>query len=139
MSEQATAPTKPKVPFDYADTIVISVNVSDLERSIAWYRDVLGFELEYKLDEYGWCEVFASVPGVTLGLGQAEEPQVGGITPTFSVKDIDAARKHLESHDVPFDGETREIEGMVKLATFYDPDGNSFMLAQNLTVDYRNE
>ena len=34
-----------------------------------------------------------------------------------------------------FDGETNEIEGMVKLATFYDPDGNSFMLAQSLDGD----
>jgi hypothetical protein len=25
-----------------------------------------------------------------------------------------------------------EIEGMVKLATFYDPDGNSWMLAETL-------
>ena len=31
-----------------------------------------------------------------------------------------------------FDGETREIEGMVKLATFYDPDGNALMLSQRL-------
>ncbi len=45
--------------------------------------------------------------------------------------DIDVARKHLESHGVRFDGDTREIEGMVKLATFYDPDGNSFMLAES--------
>jgi uncharacterized protein YciI len=29
---------------------------------------------------------------------------------------------------VRFDGDTREIEGMVRLATFYDLDGNSFML-----------
>jgi hypothetical protein len=49
------------------------------------------------------------------------------------VADIDVARKHLESKDVRFDGDTYEIEGMVKLATFYDPDGNSFMLAQSLT------
>jgi hypothetical protein len=36
---------------------------------------------------------------------------------------------------VRFDGETREIEGMVRLATFYDPDGNTFMLAQRLDAD----
>ena len=36
---------------------VISVGVSDYDRSLAWYRDVLGFELEYELKEYGWCEL----------------------------------------------------------------------------------
>jgi CreA protein len=49
------------------------------------------------------------------------------------VLDIEAARKYLESKDVRFDGDTYEIEGMVKLCTFYDPDGNSYMLAQSLT------
>ena len=31
------------------------------------------------------------------------------------------------------DGETDTIEGMVSTATFYDPDGNALMLAQDLT------
>ena len=38
--------------------------------------------------------------------------------------DLDAARDALESKGVEFDGDTRTIEGMVKLATFFDPDGN---------------
>jgi CreA protein len=75
------------------------------------------------------------VDGVSIGLGQTEEVKPGNVTPTFEVKDIDAARKHLESKDVRFDGDTYEIEGMVKLATFYDPDGHSYMLAQNLAPD----
>jgi hypothetical protein len=33
---------------------------------------------------------------------------------------------------VRFDGETRQVEDMVRLATFYDPDGNVLMLAQQL-------
>ncbi len=32
--------------------------------------------------------------------------------------------------NVMVDGETIEIPDMVKLATFYDPDGNSLMLFQ---------
>jgi len=34
---------------------------------------------------------------------------------------------------VKFDGETETIEGMVSTATFYDPDGNALMLAQDLS------
>jgi CreA protein len=56
----------------------------------------------------------------------------GGATVTFGVADIDAARAWLEAHDTRFDGETRDIEGMVRLATLYDPDGNTLMLAQRL-------
>ncbi len=38
----------------------------------------------------------------------------------------------MESKNVRFDGETQTIPDMVKLATFYDPDGNALMLYQDL-------
>jgi uncharacterized glyoxalase superfamily protein PhnB len=60
-----------------------------------------------------------------------EELQTEGTTPVFGVKDIEAARSHLESNGVRFDGETQVIPEMVKLATFYDPDGNPWMLAES--------
>jgi predicted enzyme related to lactoylglutathione lyase len=57
----------------------------------------------------------------------------GGAVLTFNVRDIDAARAYLETRkDVRFDGETCTIEGWVRLATLYDPDGNVLMLAQSL-------
>ncbi len=52
--------------------------------------------------------------------------------PTFGVKDIDAARKRPRNRDVRLDGKTMEIPGMVKLATFFDLDGNAMMLFQDL-------
>jgi hypothetical protein len=71
---------------------------------------------------------------VGLGLGQVEEVKIGGTTPTFGVSDIEAARGHMESRGVRFDGHTSEIEGQVKLCTFYDPDANPFMLAEVLDM-----
>ena len=124
------------VPFEYDKQLVISVGVSSFADAVDWYRDALGFELVYKLDEYGWGEVSTPWAGVTIGLGQTEEPKAGGTTPTFGVKDIDAARSHLEGKGVRFEADTYEITGMVRLCTFYDPDGNPFMLAQ--TLDQRD-
>ena len=40
----------------------------------------------------------------------------------------------MEARGVKFDGDTYEIEGQVKLCTFYDPDANPFMLAEVLDV-----
>src|SRR6187431_1258588 len=57
MSESSAAQTATKTPIDYADHLTISCSVSDLEPAIAWYRDLLGFELIYKLDDMGWCEL----------------------------------------------------------------------------------
>src|SRR4051812_13923457 len=128
MSETATKPVQ--TPFEYGETMVISVNVSNFDASVEWYAKALGFELEYRMDEYGWGEVRTPLQGITIGLGQTEDLKHGGTVPTFTVKDIAAARQHLESCGARFDGDTYEVGGMVKLATFYDPDGNAWMLAQ---------
>jgi len=109
------------------------MQVSDMEKSIAWCRDVLGFEMLYKVDDIGWCELATTIPGVTVGLSQVESPETkGGTTLTFSVADIDKARAMLEASKVRFDGATMTIPELVRLATFFDPDGNKFMLSQSL-------
>jgi catechol 2,3-dioxygenase-like lactoylglutathione lyase family enzyme len=129
--QTATKPEPHPTPFEYDRHLVISVAVSDFDAAMAWYANVLGFEEEYRLDDYGWGELRTPYPGVYVGLGQSEEVKHGGPTPTFGVKDIAAARAHLEAHDVRFDGDTYDVGGMVKLATFYDPDGNAWMLAES--------
>ena len=119
-------------PIRYDGGLTCSIAVTDLNRSISWYRDVLDFELLYKLDDMGWCELKTEVAGVTVGLSQVEavKPKTGS-TLTFGVVDIEHARRELEKKNVKFDGPTRAIEGMVRLATFYDPDGNTLMFYQD--------
>ncbi len=120
-------------PIEWDGGLTAAMSVKDMGAAVAWYQDVLGFQLLYKLDEMGWCELQSPVARVNVGLSQVEEPKVeGGTTLTFGVKDIEATRTYLEGRDVRFDGPTQEIPGMVKLATFFDPDGNHLMLFQSL-------
>ena len=116
--------------IEFTDNCVISVDVSDYDRALAWYRDLLGFELEYELAEYGWCELKTPF-GFNSGLGQTETVTPGSVTPTFGVADIDVAISYLREHDVKVE-DWHEIPDMVRLSTFYDPDGTSWMLAQTL-------
>lgn len=117
----------------YDGGLTCALSVADMKASLAWYRDVLGFKVQYQMDDMGWCELETPVVRVNVGLSQVEKPEVkGGATLTFGTKDIDAARAKLEAQKVRFDGPTQVIEGMVKLATFYDPDGNKLMLYQSL-------
>jgi len=135
-ADPTAAQTTNTGPIAYSGKLTAAISVTDLERSKAFFTQLLGFEHIYTLADWGWCEMRTGVPGVTLGIGEAETVQPeGGATLTFGVADIDATRGWLEQHDVRFDGDTREIEGMVRLATFYDPDGNTFMLAQVLDDD----
>ncbi|MDG1352515.1 MAG: VOC family protein [Sulfitobacter sp.] len=117
------------------DTITIALSVSDRHASEDWYEAMLGFEVIYHADDAGWSEMQTKTNGVTIGLGEHTKQVPGNCVPVFGVADLDDARQKLEQADVKFDGETDVVEGMVKTATFYDPDGNALMLAQDLTKE----
>ena len=115
------------------DTITIALSVKDRHASANWYESILGFGTLYHADDAGWSELQTKTAGVTLGLGEHTKPAPGNSVPVFGIADLDAARQKMEQADIKFDGETEVIEGMVKIATFYDPDGNALMLAEDLS------
>jgi len=132
-----TAPAKSpaKSPLGFDGGLTCSISVTDFDKAVKWYSDMLGFTLNYRMDEMGWGEMATEIPGVNVGLARTDTiTKGGGATLTFGVHDVDAARKRLESKGVRFDGETHVIPGTVKLATFFDPDGNTLMLYQDKGV-----
>ena len=119
--------------IEWAGESTAALEVTDYDRSLAWYRDVLGWEVVFELREWGWAQLQTPVAGLLVGIGQSEQvKEGGGATLTFTVRDIDRSRGYLEAQGVRFDGETSQVEDMVRLATFYDPDGNALMLAEQL-------
>ena len=115
------------------ETITIALSVKDRHASAEWYRTMLGFETIYHADDAGWSELQTNTEGVTIGLGEHVKTAPGNCVPVFGLTDLDDARQKLEQAQVRFDGETDVVEGMVKTATFYDPDRNALMLAEDLT------
>ncbi|MBL1217412.1 MAG: VOC family protein [Planctomycetes bacterium] len=116
--------------------ITAAYGIGDMDRTLKWYQEVLGFELAFREDSVGWAEVTSPAQGVTIGFSPVEKVEVkGGPTLTFGVEDIEATRSTLESRGVEFDGDIVEYPGMVKLTTFYDPDGHKLMLFQALAGD----
>ena len=130
MSQTEAAPAE--TPFAYGNQVTIAIDVTDFEAAIAWYREALGFELIYKLDDWKWCELSTPIEGVNIGLGQSDNATRGGMSATFVVADIQTAKAHLEAAGATFTQDIHEIEGMVKLASFEDPDGNALGLAEKI-------
>ncbi|MBX3380286.1 MAG: VOC family protein [Phycisphaeraceae bacterium] len=131
MGSAKTAAAADSLGFDGG--LTLSCQCADRKKAAAWYEKILGFKLLYDVAEIGWCELSTAVSKVNIGLSEVEKPRVGaGPVPTFGVTDLDSARAKLEKQGVRFDGATREIPGMVKLATFFDLDGNALMLFQDL-------
>lgn len=117
--------------ISYDGGLTCALGVTDLERSIAWYRDRLGFDLLYRRDDIGWAELTTAVGNVNIGLSERREAGgPGGATLTFGVTDIEAARAELDAAGVRRDGDIVEIAGLVRLLTFFDPDDNALMLYQ---------
>jgi catechol 2,3-dioxygenase-like lactoylglutathione lyase family enzyme len=109
-------------------TDFISVPVTDLERSTAWYRDTLGLE---QVGEGQWPE-FQLGENVSVylldptNIGQEfEGPHTAPIA--VRVPDVEEARAELEGRGVAFFGETFDT-GVCHMAHFADPDGNVWML-----------
>jgi predicted enzyme related to lactoylglutathione lyase len=117
----------------YIPELTCSVSVRNLEQAKTWYQNVLGFKHLYTMPEIAWAELSTAIPGVNVGLSEVEHFEPGGsVVLVFGVKDIVQARAQLEARHVRFDGPINTVEGMVKLATFYDMDGNPFMLSETI-------
>ena len=109
-------------------TDFVSVPVTDLERSTAFYRDTLGLE---QVGHGGWPE-FQLGENVSLYLldptnigQQFSGPHSAPIA--LRVPNVEEARRALEAKGVVFAGETFDT-GVCHMAHFHDPDGNTLML-----------
>ena len=112
------------------------VFVSDMKRSIEFYRDVLGLPLRFESPE--WTEF--ETPGTTLALHHTAAPSAAGelrdenhagqCHPSFTVDDIDAYHDRLMSEGVTCVRPPKEEEYGRKLAKYADPDGLPFTLSQ---------
>lgn len=116
----------------FTGKLVCSISVKDHMMSARWYVDTLGFGLVFSEDEMGMSYLSTSVQNVWLDLSQVEKPDVRGPALVWGVESVDLARTALEAKGVQFDGPTRQFGEMVKLATFFDPDGNTLMFYENL-------
>jgi catechol 2,3-dioxygenase-like lactoylglutathione lyase family enzyme len=103
----------------------VSVPTRDVERAVAFYRDVLG------LPPSEFTEGEVETPNVTLSFwnperdGEEFAPNAAGIG--LRVEDVEDARRELEAKGVEFFGETYD-SGVCHMGFFRDLDGNTVIL-----------
>ena len=105
-----------------------AVPVTDMERSISFYRDTLGLPQtgeggfpEFKLGDNGFLYLLNLE---SIG-SQFRAPHDAGFA--LRVPDVPEARKELEAKGVEFNGEILDT-GVCRMAFFADPDGNQIVL-----------
>ena len=112
-------------------TDFISVPVTDMERSRAFYGETLGLELVVHGEDQGFPE-YQLGENISLYLldmknigSEFTAPHTASIA--FRVPDVEEARRELEAKGVAFDGDTLDTT-VCHMAFFRDPDGNALML-----------
>ncbi len=113
----------------------IIVYVSDMQRSTAFYRDVLGLPL--KFSSPGWTEFNTGTTTIALHTtGDQKLPPHQGRPPAgqahigFIVDDIQFVYEQLKAQDVYFSLPPQKQTSGVTLAVLHDPDGLGITLQQ---------
>ena len=109
------------------------VFVSDMKRSVTFYRDVM--ELPLKFDSPEWSE-FAT-EGATLALHRAESTAAddtrataGHCRPGLSVRDLDAFHRRMVEYDVACTRQPEDLFGS-RIAQYLDPDGLEISVSED--------
>ncbi|HLJ57598.1 MAG TPA: VOC family protein [Chthonomonadaceae bacterium] len=118
----------------------IMVNVSEMSRSVAFYRDTIGLPLKFESPGWSEFETGATVLALHLGApapgGQAGGPggpPAGTCTIGFTVEDLDAAYVELQGRGARFVMPPTDQPGEgIRLAVCIDPDGLGITFAQML-------
>ena len=137
----------------------IGILTTDLQRSVEFYTEVLGFSISAKIemDDVGLSAIFIEKNGSRIELmgykgaipERSEGIEIklgGGLIPindhiTFTVDDIEATVTGLKEKGVEFGLEPIQVEGGMKIASFKDPNGVLIELVehpeqQNKSTEY---
>lgn len=110
-------------------TDFVFLPITNFEKADEFYAGVLGLECSkrYNNDLGGEFETGSLTIQLvdTAKIGREFKPSSGAIA--LHVDDVEAARAHLESRGVEFQGETLD-SGVCFQAYFQDPDGNALIL-----------
>jgi predicted enzyme related to lactoylglutathione lyase len=108
---------------------MVFIPVSDMQRSIQWYSQLL--DLPVTAPSHGGKIYDLPMEGETGVILDAHKPVTNSSQPLcfFWTADIQATLALLQAHNVDILGEMADI-GSVTTLTFRDPDGNLLMVCE---------
>lgn len=116
--------------FGLSEIGQISVNVKDLDRAVAFYRDQLGIRFMFAAPKLAMFQ--CGTMTVMLGLPETAEFDHPSSVLYFTVPDIGAAYKALKERKVPFrdqpHGVHRTADRELWMTFFHDSEGNTLAL-----------
>ncbi len=114
-----------------------SITANDLEKSLLWYRDVVGFTVDRRHEREGKLRAISLLAGdVSLLLGQddgAKGPdRVKGAGFSLQIttdQDIDMLANQIKARGGVLDNEPMDTPWGVRMFRLHDPDGFKFTIS----------
>jgi lactoylglutathione lyase len=120
-----------------ARSLNASLTVRDLETSLAWYRDVLGFTIDKRHERNGKLMAVSLVAGdVRILLNQddfakgKDRPKGEGFSlQIVTAQDIDAIAQRIRDHGGVLASEPADMPWGARVFRVQDPDGFKFAIS----------
>jgi uncharacterized glyoxalase superfamily protein PhnB len=133
MTAGASAPESKTVASDAIEpsAVILSLTAKDLTKSIAWYRDVAGFTVDYVRENDGKptsAGIRAGCSRIFLNQDDGkrgwERVKGEGFAITFeTAQDVDAFANRIRSNGGTITMEPADMPWGVRMVRFTDPDG----------------
>ena len=110
----------------------INLHVRDVDREVAFFRDVVGLELQFSDPSFHFARFDAGIGFAVAGGGEPKDEaapfidRLSGIG--FVVEDVDAAFAEMKARGARFTMEPSRQPWGGYMAMFADPEGNLFYL-----------
>ena len=138
------SPDKPQLSADRAQpeslrarALMASLTVKDLQASLAWYRDVVGFTVDRQHEREGKVVAVSLKAGsVEILIGQDDGAKglnrvkgQGFSLQLTTAQNIDEIAKHIKARGGTLDSEPADMPGGARVFRLVDPDGFKLVIS----------
>jgi catechol 2,3-dioxygenase-like lactoylglutathione lyase family enzyme len=110
--------------FRLAKISLVMLGITDVDKSLAFYRDRLGLKLSAQFEGFAFFDAGGVTLALSRGLAQATGKGAGATEVVFSVEHVRAAYDALRNQGVEFSNEPHTVSPGNWVANFRDPDGH---------------
>ena len=103
---------------------LVTLGVSDVAESAAFYRDKAGFQLQGQMEQFAFFNAGNMSLMLNAELRRPNGPLVGAMELVIGAESVTAKYKELTDRGCSFINQPRPVTGDNWAATFTDPDGH---------------
>lgn len=111
---------------------MVLIFVSDVKRSVEWYRETLELPVLYQDDGFASLQIGGQRLAVHSSEAAGGNPRAGSV-PVLGVDDYQAAKATLEQRGCEFHFENQTPNAI--FGSFADPDDNPLQIMQSLAAE----